>query len=579
MPPILKNNLETPIIALPKMQTWQKSLLIFLTPVLLFVVSVLPTQAQSGTLKTLSGIIFDAQGQPVYGATVTLKLNDEANNIIETETNEMGVYLLDFTAETLDSLAIETTHPHFQPVTWVASPEDLTALTASSALRVPDFALTRRLTAGFWVAAVIFVVVLGLIIAEKLHSTIAALLGAGSLLVISLAGGVIGDQLYIFDFERAITFVDFNVIFLVLGMMIIVGTIERTGIFQWIAYYAYRISRGKLWLLAVILMLFTSVASALLDNVTTMLLVAPISIQIALALNINPLSLLIPEMLASNVGGIATLIGTPNNILIGSYAGLGFNDFLRDLTPGVLLVQVFMTLYVIFVFQSQYNKANETQSKELLNLLQENARITEPETLKRAGIVFIGTLILFVVGESIHLVPAVSALIGAALTLVVVNADVDDILRVVDWSTLLFFIALFMIVGAVQEVGIISIIAAGLNDLVAGNLLAATLAVIWGTGLMCLLVPTIPLTAALLPVVGFLSQAIPGAGSSLYYSLSMGSALGANNSLIGATNNMVTAGIAKRAGFPISYREFIKIGFPAAMLSLLLGSIYILLRF
>jgi Na+/H+ antiporter NhaD/arsenite permease-like protein len=412
-----------------------------------------------------------------------------------------------------------------------------------------------------------------------MHSTLAALLGAGTLLFISLAGRVFGEQFFIYDFDRAISYIDFNVIFLVLGMMIIVGTIERTGIFQWIAYHSYRISGGRLWLLVVILMLFTSVASALLDNVTTMLLVAPISIQIALALGINPLSLLIPEMLASNVGGIATLIGTPNNILIGSYAGLGFNDFLRDLTPGVLLVQLFLTGYVLVVFRSQLRKASETQSEELLKLLEENAQITEPEVLKRAGIVFIGVLFFFVLGEQFHLVPAVTAIIGAPVTLVVVKADVDEIMRVVDWSTLLFFMALFMIVGAIQEVGLISMIATGINSLVGGNLTVGTLVVAWGTGLLCLLVPTIPLTAALLPIVGFLSQTIPGAGNALYYSLSMGSALGANNSLIGATNNMVTAGIAKRAGFPISYREFIKIGLPAAVLTLIVGSIYLLLRF
>jgi Na+/H+ antiporter NhaD/arsenite permease-like protein len=189
-------------------------------------------------------------------------------------------------------------------------------------------------------------------------------------------------------------------------------------------------------------------------------------------------------------------------------------------------------------------------------------------------------LLLFIIGEHFYLIPAVTAIIGAAITLVVVNADVDEILRVVDWATLIFFIALFMIIGAVQEIGLISLIALGINNLVAGSLLGATLAVIWGVGFLCLLVPTIPLTAAFLPVVSFLSQSIPGTGNNvLYYSLSMGSALGANNSLIGATNNMVTAGIAKRAGYPITYREFIKVGFPAALLTLLIGSIYILLRF
>jgi Na+/H+ antiporter NhaD/arsenite permease-like protein len=533
------------------------------------------TIAQGSGTQSISGRAKDPQGLPIQGVEVSLYLDQETTPSLSAETNHDGVFLLDFPKEGWISLRLSLAHPHFEDFSLELSEAEASDLKAGNALRLPDIELERHLSVGFWIAALVFIGVLALIITERLNSTIAAMLGAGIILVVSL----VGKNLYIFDFDRAIEYVDFNVIFLVLGMMIIVGTIERTGIFQWVAYHAYRISRGKLWLLAVILMLFTSVASALLDNVTTMLLVAPITIQIALALNINPISLLIPEMLASNVGGIATLIGTPNNILIGSYASLGFNDFLRDLTPGVLLVQVVLTGYVILVYQSQYRQARETRSEELLALLKENARITEPDTLKKAGIVFLGTLVLFVVGEQFHLVPAVTAMIGAALTLVTVNADAEEIFRVVDWTTLLFFIALFMIVGGVQEVGLISVIAAGINNLVAGNLLAAQLVVIWGTGLFCLLVPTIPLTAALLPVVGFLSRAIPGAGNALYYSLSMGSALGANNSLIGATNNLVTAGISKRAGFPISFREFIKIGFPAACISLLVGSIYILLRF
>lgn len=536
-------------------------------------------RAQSEPGLSLSGHVYDSQGQPIQNAEVALFLDEAQENNLISKTNQDGVFLLDYPTQDVIMMKLIISHPHFEDVVWVADQEDIEILLTEGALRIEDFTLEREISAGFWIAAAVFGGVLVLIITERMHSTLAALLGAGTLLFISLAGRVFGEQLFIYDFDRAITYIDFNVIFLVLGMMIIVGTIERTGIFQWIAYHSYRISGGRLWLLVVILMLFTSVASALLDNVTTMLLVAPISIQIALALGINPLSLLIPEMLASNVGGIATLIGTPNNILIGSYAGLGFNDFLRDLTPGVLLVQLVLTGYVLLVFQPKLRKASETQSEELLNLLEENAKITEPDVLKRAGIVFLGVLVFFILGEQFHLVPAVTAIIGAPITLVVVRADVDEIMRVVDWSTLLFFMALFMIIGAIQEVGLISMIATGINNLVGGNMTAATLVVAWGTGLLCLLVPTIPLTAALLPVVGYLSQTIPGGGNALYYSLSMGSALGANNSLIGATNNMVTAGIAKRAGFPISYKEFIKIGLPAAMITLIVGSIYLLIRF
>ena len=193
---------------------------------------------------------------------------------------------------------------------------------------------------------------------------------------------------------------------------------------------------------------------------------------------------------------------------------------------------------------------------------------------------FLVTLVLFVFGERFHLTPAVTAMIGGAATLLVVRADIEEILRVVDWTTLLFFITLFMVVGALQEVGLISLIGSGIHSLVGENLAAATLVTVWGSAMLCLLIPTVPLTAALLPVVGFLSRTIPGASNNvLYYSLSMGSALGANNSLIGATNNMVTAGIAQRAGFPITFRTFIKVGFPAALVTLVFGTVWILIRF
>lgn len=558
---------------------WKKQWIALLVLSLLLLCTAQAAFAQDAHQATLTGKVLDSQGMPIPEAQVSLYINGSEETCLYAESDHDGVYLLDFSNENVQSITLEITNPHFLDYTWNAGEDEIAHINAGAAIRVPDIQLERRLTIGFWMATLVFAGVLALIITERLHTTAAALLGAAVILTFSMIGSAISDSLYIYTFEQAIEHIDFEVIFLVLGMMIIVGTIERTGVFQWTAYQAYRISRGRIWLLAVILMLLTSIASALLDNVTTMLLMTPISLQIALILGVEPLTLLIPEMLASNVGGIATLIGTPNNILIGSYAGLGFNDFLRDLTPGVLLVQVALTLYVLFVFRREYKVTDETDSKILMERLQENAQITQPDVLRKAGAVFVATLVMFVIGEALHMVPAVTAMIGAAATLLVVRAKVEEVLRVVDWSTLLFFMALFMIVGAIQEVGLISLIASGIHGLVADNLTAAIFVTIWGTGLLCLIIPTIPLTAALLPVVGFLTRSIPGANNVIYYSLSMGSALGANKSLIGATNNMVAAGIAQRAGYPIRYKSFIKVGFPAAILTLIVGTIYILVRF
>lgn len=536
--------------------------------------------ARAAGVPALFGRLVDNQGQVVRRAHVTLYLNGGPEPVLETESGRDGGFMLDLPAGPMRSLRLDVSHPHFQSHSWEATAEDLRHLDDGFAVRLPDIEMERRLTAGFWVASLAFFGMLLLIATERLHGTMAALLGVAIILAVSLVGRPISETLFILDFEQAIEYINFDVIFLVMGMMIVIAVIEETGIFQWTAYQAYRLSRGRVWLLVIILMLLTSVASALLDNVTTMLLVAPITLQIALTLGVDPLSLLIPEMLASNVGGISTLIGTPNNILIGSYANITFNDFLVNQTVGVLMAQVVLTIYVLLVYRKDHRAAGEGASPALLERLKENARITQPDKLRRAGIVFIVILVLFVIGERFHLAPAVTAILGAVAMLLVVRAEVDEMMRVVDWTTLMFFIALFIVVGAIQEVGLISYMAAGIQQIVGGNLLLATVVTAWSTALFCLFIPTIPLTAALLPVVGFLSRTVPGAESRvLFYSLSVGSALGANSSLVGATNNMVTAGIAERAGFPISYKKFLLVGLPAVLITMIVGTLWLLIRF
>jgi Na+/H+ antiporter NhaD/arsenite permease-like protein len=365
-----------------------------------------------------------------------------------------------------------------------------------------------------------------------------------------------------------------------MGMMIVIAVIEETGIFQWLAYQAYRLSRGKIWLLVTILMLITSVASALLDNVTTMLLMAPITIQIALTLGLNPLSLLIPETLASNVGGISTLIGTPTNILIGSYAGLGFNDFVINLTPGVLMAQVVLTLYVVLRYRKEYQAASSRLSDAMRERLRESGRITQPQKLLKAGVIFVVMLAFFVFGDAIHLVPAVTAIIGAVAMLLWVAPDIEEMLQVVDWTTLMFFIALFIAVGALQEVGLISLIASAIGNLVGGNLTATILVLVWSAVILSGVIDNIPFAATMLPVVAFLTRTVPGAESGvLWYGLSVGAAMGGNSTLIGASPNLVTAGIAERAGYRITYIEFLKVGFPATIITATVGVLWLFIRF
>ena len=544
-----------------------------------------PGQVEASSTPALVGRLVDAQQQPVPRAHIALFVNGAQIPCDEVSSQSDGTFLISLPVGEIETAQIETarleiSRPHFHSTDWAAGQADLTDLNNGFVTRLPDIVLERRVSVSFWIATLAFVGMIILIATERLHSTMAAMLGVSVILGASLVGGSISDELIIFDFDHAIEYVDFGVIFLVMGMMIAIGVIEKTGIFQWLSYQAYRLSGGRIWLLAVLLMLLTAVSSALLENVTTMLLIAPITLQIALTLGVDPRSLLIPEVIASNVGGIATLIGTPANVLIGSYAGISFTDFVTKLGPGVLMAQVALILCVLWLNRREYRRASGRASETLIARLEKNARISDPTKLLRAGLVFLATLVLFVVGEKFNLEPAVTAIIGAVTMLLVVRADISQMLKVVDWTTLMFLIALFIIVGAIQEVGLISFAAAGLETVVSGNLTAGILVVIVSSALLSTVAANNPVTAAMLPVVAFLSTTVPGAQTKvLFYALSLGAAVGGSGSLIGASANLVTAGIAERAGFPISYARFAKVGIPVMLIAATVGTLWLLVRF
>jgi Na+/H+ antiporter NhaD/arsenite permease-like protein len=529
----------------------------------------------------ITGLVSDRQGQPVAGAEITLHGPPGSEPLSRAATQPDGRFALVLPDVIPNTLSIRVERPHFEAKEIEPDPETIQALQAGQAVILPDTILSRRLSPAFWIATLIFVGMLVIIATGWLHNTLAALVGASLVLAVSYLGPPLVKDLYIFDFATALSHVDWNVIFLIMGMMIFIAIVERTGIFQWMAFMAYRFSGGHLWLLLPILMIVTGVASAFLDNVTTMLLMTPITVQIALAMGITPLALLLPEVMASNVVGISTLIGTPTNILIGSYAGITFNDFLVNLTPGVLLALIALILYSEYIYRRSLFSAGDTSiSSTLLERLAERGRITEPDHLKKVGWVGAGMLILFVLGEHIHLLPAVTALIGATALLVWIRPDVEEMIEAVDWTTLVFFISLFVVVGAIQEVGLISLIADAIGRLVGDSLLLAMLVVTWLSAVLSTVVANIPFTAAMLPVIGYLTSTIPGAESLvLFYCLSVGSAMGGNGSLIGASANMVTAGIAERAGHPITYLYFLKKGFPALLITVTLALLWLLLRF
>lgn len=528
----------------------------------------------------ITGILVDPQGQPVQGAFVEVLAGDNERQVAKAKTQADGSFAVVVPADILDSgLTVVVERPHFKSVRYQLSEHDISVLRTDKVFAFPIAELDRRITPGFWIATLAFVGMLALVALETLHNTLAALAGVAVLFISSYLGAAVYPDLYVFDFERALRYIDWNVIFLVMGMMIVIAVVEGSGVFQWLAYFAYRISRGRPWLLVMVLMIITAVASAFLDNVTTMLLMTPITIQIALALQMSPLPLLMPEVMASNVGGIATLIGTPTNILIGSYAGISFASFLTNLTPGVLMALVALAIYVQLIYHRSYRHAMAA-SPELEARLRENSRITQPEGLRKAGWVGLGMLILFLFGESIHLVPAVTALLGATALLVWIRPDVEEMIEAVDWTTLVFLMGLFIVVGGIQEVGLIGYVAQGIGNVVGTNLTLAVIMVTWLGALMSMVVANIPFTAAMLPVVSFLSNRIPGAQShALFFALSVGSAMGGNGSLIGASANMVTAGIAERVGYPITYVGFLKQGFPAMVVTVAVGMLWLLFHF
>lgn len=528
---------------------------------------------------TISWILVDPQDQPVQDASVRVLAEDQ-EPVAETETQSNGSFAVVVPADTLHaSLTVDIQRPHFHSMRYELGADEVDTLRTGGAFTLPVHALERRITLGFWIAAITFIGMLALIAVDTFHNTLAALVGAAALFISSYLGAAVDSDFFIFDFERSLHYIDWEVIFLIMGMMIVIAVVEGSGIFQWLAYFAYRISRGRPWLLVIVLMVITAVASAFLDNVTTMLLMTPITVQIALALEMNPWPLLMPEVVASNVGGIATLVGTPTNILIGSFAGISFASFLINLTPGVLMALAALAIYVQIIYRRSYRHATAA-SPELEERLRKNAQITEPEDLKRAGWVGLGMLILFLFGDSIHLVPAVTALLGATALLVWIQPDVEEMIEAVDWTTLVFFMCLFMVVGGIQEVGLIGYVAELIGRIVGTNLTLAMVLITWLGAIMSMLVANIPFTAAMLPVVAFLSNRIPGAeGNMLFFALSVGAAMGGNGSLIGASANMVTAGIAERVGYPITYVDFLKQGFPAMIVTVTVGTLWLLFRF
>jgi Na+/H+ antiporter NhaD/arsenite permease-like protein len=375
--------------------------------------------------------------------------------------------------------------------------------------------------------------------------------------------------------EQAFQAVDWNVIFLLAGMMVLANILRETGLFQWIAVQAVRLGRGNPFRILVILSLVTAVASALLDNVTIVVLVAPVTLLVAASLRMSPVPFLIAGILASNIGGTATLIGDPPNILIGSAAEIDFLTFAANLAPISLVILAAFVGLSWFLFRHDL----QTGRSSILDVeaLEIDALITDRSMLGKALVVMGGVMIGFLLHGVLHLEPATIALAGATLLLLWTRNDPHRALRDVEWTTLFFFLGLFITVEAVVQVGIIETVADAALRLTSGDVALTSILLLWLSAIASGIVDNIPYTATMIPVVKSLGEVM--AVEPLWWSLALGACLGGNATLVGASANVVVASLAERSGHPISFRQFLRYGLITTAMSLLLATGYVWLRY
>ncbi len=417
---------------------------------------------------------------------------------------------------------------------------------------------------SMWLAGGIFLITYALIIAERMHRTVSALLGGMAMILLGLISQ-----------KQAFLAVDWNVIFLLAGMMAIANVLRETGLFQWIAIYALKLGKGHPFRILVILTLVTAVSSAFLDNVTIVVLIVPVTLFVAANLRLSPLPFLIAEILASNIGGTATLIGDPPNILIGSAINMDFLTFASHMTPISLLILVVFIGLSWFLFRKEL-QAGQKRVPDL-EALETQALITDRPMLRKALVVMGGVIVGLLFNGVLHLEPATVALSGATILMLWGRCDPHHTLRGIEWTTLFFFIGLFITVEAIVQVGIIEAVAKATLRLTGENLPLTSTLLLWLSALISGLVDNIPYTATMIPVVEKLGQNMPA--EPLWWSLALGTCLGGNATLVGASANVVVASLAERSGYPIGFRRFLRYGLVTTGMSLLLATGYLWLRY
>jgi Na+/H+ antiporter NhaD/arsenite permease-like protein len=417
----------------------------------------------------------------------------------------------------------------------------------------------------------VFIIAYGFIAAEKFNRVAIALVGAAAMVIV---GATDADAAF-FSHETGI---DWNVIFLLLGMMIIVSVIHKTGFFEYLAIKAIKLAKGNPKTALVYLVILVALASAILDNVTTILLAVPMTIIVCKKLNVNPVPFLLSEVFMSNIGGAATLVGDPPNIIIASRANLSFNEFLIHMAPMVIIVVMAIIPLLLFMFRKEL--VNTPEDRKMINELDERVFLTDIKLMKKSLIVLVLVIIAFISHSFLNLEPAIIALLGAGLLILISGLKPANYVQDIEWGTLVFFAGLFIMVGALVNTGVMKTFAEFLKDLVGSNVSLAAMSLLGVSAVLSGIVDNIPYVASMSPVVMELSKSIPeSAGDVLWWALAFGADFGGNATIIGASANVVAVGLAKKAGIHISFWQFAKYGIPVTFLSVIMVVPYLLLRY
>lgn len=415
------------------------------------------------------------------------------------------------------------------------------------------------------IAVGVFLLVMAAIISEKVHRSVAALAGAVVLLLT-----------HVLTIETAADYVDLNTIGVLVGMMLFVAVVKSSGLFEYIAIWSAKLTRGQPMAILAVFAVITAVLSAFLDNVTTVLLIGPMTIAITQILEVNPVPFLLSQIMASNIGGTATLIGDPPNIMIGSAAGLSFADFIVNTGPVVLIILA--VVVTIFFLMYRGNLHVESENMEKVLTLDEKLTIKDASLLRKSVIMIVLVVVGFIFHAQLGIESATVALTAAGVMLLIGGQDAEDVILGVEWSTILFFIGLFVVVGGLNSTGVIAMLANGMLELVGDNEVLAIVLVLWASALISAFLDNIPFVATLIPMIQTMQQGGMDV-QPLWWALSLGACLGGNGSLIGASANVVLAGVSAKNGYPITFMSYLKKGFPLMLLSVAICTVYLLIRF